>query len=399
MKKFKTDNEMLYYCESELTADEYAKMSIYFPKFYFTYVLYGTIYNFIVCFMFYLLMDKSLLNLGIIFFVIEIFILFIYRMKLKTITKKGFIRLQRKMNIDEHYTNEFYGNYLIRKNKSLTRNIEYNQIIKLVETDAHFYLQIPSGIIILQKNKCSDDLISFIKEKCANKRIEKKNSVNVRNEIKNVNLNNKERNMKILFVLTLLSIWGALWTTRLFASDNSLDPLLENMWVFWLWLPLPIISIIWGFKYKKVGIKCTKNIVAGFIVGFLLLMYGCFSFLFDTFYPKSRIISLVQTNEKLILRDIEKNNFDNSYKIDGIDKITFDKEYIEFFCESEGMGAQTSYYGFYYSSNGEENGLWFASTDELEFDGIGYYYKELNGDNKYYTEQIKENFYYYEGHF
>lgn len=399
MKKVKSDNEWLYCCESKLTADEYAKMSTYFPKFYFINVLYGTIYNFIVCMLFYLFMDKSILSLGIIFVVIEIFMLILYKVRLKINTKKGFIKLQRKMNIDEHYTNEFYDNYLIRKSKSITRNIEYNQIIKLVETDTHFYLQISSGIIILQKNKCSDNLISFIKEKCINKLTQKKNNDKEMKTEKNINLNNIERNMKILFVLTLLSIWGALWTTRLFPVNNSLDPLLENMWVFWLWLPLPIISIILGFKYKKVDIKCTKNIVAGFIVGFLLLMYGCFNFLFDELYPKNRIISLVEQYEKTFLSDIEKNNFDNSYEIEGIDDIKSEEGYIEFFCESEGMGAQTSYYGFYYSSNGEKNGLWFVDTDKLEFDGIGYSYKEIDGDNTYYTEQIKENFYYYEGHF
>ena len=36
-------------------------------------------------------------------------------------------------------------------------------------------------------------------------------------------------------------------------------------------------------QYKKMGFKCKKNIVGGFIIGFLLLLYGVFSILPNTF--------------------------------------------------------------------------------------------------------------------
>ena len=53
----------------------------------------------------------------------------------------------------------------------------------------------------------------------------------------------------------------------------------KYMWIFWCWLPIPILSIILGFRYKKAGFKCSKNIIAGFIIGFLLLIYGTFCML------------------------------------------------------------------------------------------------------------------------
>lgn len=90
--------------------------------------------------------------------------------------------------------------------------------------------------------------------------------------------------MIILFILTIASLWFAL------SSVSFIDKIIpqhgfnftKNMWVFWCWLPIPILSIILGFKYKAVGFKCTKNIVGGFIMGFLLLAYGAFC-LFPTF--------------------------------------------------------------------------------------------------------------------
>lgn len=48
----------------------------------------------------------------------------------------------------------------------------------------------------------------------------------------------------------------------------------------WFWLPIPILSIVLGIKYKIEGLKCTKNIVSGFIVGLIFLCSGSFSFIF-----------------------------------------------------------------------------------------------------------------------
>ena len=90
--------------------------------------------------------------------------------------------------------------------------------------------------------------------------------------------------MIILFIATLCCLWGAMWSVSLI---NEINPqhgfnFTKNTWVFWCWLPIPISSIILGFIYNGKGLKCTKNIVAGFIIGFLLLVYGAFS-LFPTF--------------------------------------------------------------------------------------------------------------------
>ena len=97
--------------------------------------------------------------------------------------------------------------------------------------------------------------------------------------------------MLILFVITVYSLWGANWALSLI-DNYSLKPNLsisQNNWIFLCWLPIPLLSIILGFKYKNRGFKCTKNIVAGFIVGFFLLINGLLYFFPTSFQDYSKI--------------------------------------------------------------------------------------------------------------
>ena len=90
--------------------------------------------------------------------------------------------------------------------------------------------------------------------------------------------------MIILFILTLCCLYFAMMSL---GAVNQRHPqhgfnFTKNNWVFWCWLPIPIISILLGYRYKKMGLKCKKNIVGGYIMLVLLLVYGSFC-LFPTF--------------------------------------------------------------------------------------------------------------------
>lgn len=86
--------------------------------------------------------------------------------------------------------------------------------------------------------------------------------------------------MNVLFILTLASIFFGLITSSIL-SYNKID-FTSTSWTFWLWLPVPILSIILGYKYKKNGLKVKKNIIAGYIIGILLLIYGSFWLMFPS---------------------------------------------------------------------------------------------------------------------
>ncbi len=86
----------------------------------------------------------------------------------------------------------------------------------------------------------------------------------------------------ILFVASLLSIFVALVLVGIVSNANKL--FVENMWLFFLFTPIPIASLVFGFILKAKGYKYKKNIIAGIIMVALLCIYGSFSFIFANVY-------------------------------------------------------------------------------------------------------------------
>ncbi len=82
----------------------------------------------------------------------------------------------------------------------------------------------------------------------------------------------------VLFVGSLLSIWGALFLVNKVSSMNNLFT--ENMWLFFLMTPIPISSVILGYILKAKGHPYKKNIIAGLIITAFLCLYGSFTFMF-----------------------------------------------------------------------------------------------------------------------
>lgn len=100
----------------------------------------------------------------------------------------------------------------------------------------------------------------------------------------------KKRKLKrcsvLLFVLPILSVF--IGTVCAFKVKDIFGLGLPQFWVCFLFLPLPFISVYFGFSAKrKVGSRYVKNIVAGIIVAVLLLAIGSFTFVLNKFYRES----------------------------------------------------------------------------------------------------------------
>lgn len=285
----------LYSCESIVDSSEYKKMAKYFPnKIYWNFVTRGAILNLIISAIIAVLTKKLITTL--VFFVIyQIYLMILYYARLEHFAEKVFIARNKKRAIETNFKFDFYNNYLVRKDNKSSMNINYSDISRCVENDTNFYFYYPQRniIIIIQKNECELELINFIREKF--KSIE--NYLGDKSNFKGVKKHNNQAFIKnfmiILFILTILSLYGALYSMSL--VDKMIPQhefnFTKNSWVFWCWLPIPILSVILGFKYKKLGFKCTKNIVGGFVIGFLLLIYGMFCLLptFSQDYNKIEI--------------------------------------------------------------------------------------------------------------
>jgi hypothetical protein len=85
-----------------------------------------------------------------------------------------------------------------------------------------------------------------------------------------------------LFILSFFSFFLAVFLVMRNGSYSS--AVMDSMWLFFLPLPIPLASLIFGIIYKREGMKTTKNIVAGLIVAVFLCFYGFSPFLFQGIY-------------------------------------------------------------------------------------------------------------------
>lgn len=286
------NDKCLYTCETVMNVDEYKKMVHYFPQTYWTFVIKGTILN--IVFTLFIANMSSLPVIALIFFVIyQIFIMILYKKRLEHYAEKAYNSLQKKEVTDTEFHTEFYDNYLIRKSEHQTKKVYYSIIETCIETDTHFYLKFcQRNVILLPKAVCDVGLIDFIREKFL-KTGKYMNANPGSMDIKQYRHTYFiKASMILLFILTLFSFFAASWSVTLVDTIHPQHGLnaSKNTWVFWCWLPIPILSIVLGFKYNHAGFKCTKNIVAGFLIGILLTVYGSFC-LFPTFSEDYQKIS------------------------------------------------------------------------------------------------------------
>lgn len=332
-------NRCLYKCESITDGYEYSKMAKYFPKrIYWVYVKLVTLLNFVITGFISLLFKNWIISL-IFFALLEIYIFIYYKTCLESVTERFQNNRIKKGMAEASGENEFYEDYIIISDKKSSVTINYSEISRCMETDTNFYFEYPNKniIIIIQKNKCDLELINFIRSKFKNL----ENNLGDNSKIKGVdNLKNIDNTLSIsyfmtfLFILTIGSLWGTLW---LYSVIDELNPqhgfnFLKNTWIFWCWLPIPITSIVLGYKYKNKGINCTKNIVGGFIIVFLLLIYGSFCLMptFSEDYSKindyrNYIDANIPSNGELEIH-YWGNYFDDDKKEYSIINVYYDKE-------------------------------------------------------------------------
>ena len=330
-------DKCLYKCESITDGYEYTKMAKYFPKrVYWVFVKLGTLLNLVIMGFTSLIFKNRMVTLTF-FVLLEIYILVYY--KLETVIERFQNNRIKKGMVEVNHENEFYGNYFIVSGEKSSITIDYSEISRCVENDTNFYLEYPSKntVIILQKNKCDLELINFIRSKFKNL----ENNLGDSSNFKGVdNFKNTDNTLSIsyfmtfLFILTIGSLWGALWSYSLIDELNPQHAFnfLKNTWIFWCWLPIPIASIVLGFKYKNKGINCTKNIVGGFIIVFLLLIYGSFCLMptFSEDYSKindyrNYIDANIPSNGELEIH-YWGNYFDDDKKEYSIINVYYDKE-------------------------------------------------------------------------
>lgn len=182
--------------------------------------------------------------------------------------------------LESTYLYEIFDKYFvlnISRNEEITRTLKiyFDDVEKVQSFGTYMILQISGQSYIIKKDALIADS-SFIS--LCNKMPEKTEARRPQDFLRTVSI--------ILFVLSIADIFGALVGFSILSGNNQAAPT-ESMWVFFLFLPIPIASIVFGFYLKKKGYTYKKNVVVGFIVAAFLCIYGSFSFIFADLYSHS----------------------------------------------------------------------------------------------------------------
>lgn len=275
MKEKLVKDKELFSCETIVKPEDLQDMYKYFPEFYWRHIIVITILI-LICMVFYSVISQR--NFSLLSFIIFSLIGMIYnKFKLNSIADTDYKYIKKTKAENLNYVLSFYEDHLIRETENTSIKFSYNKIKRLIETDDNFYLKMNDLIMVIHKNTCDLELINFIRN------IKTENLENCLGDkhpigkiVKTVIPQNAESILKLLYTLTILSVMGSLITLSRFMTYGLFIQLDAVTWIHWLWLIIPITSIVFGFKYKKSKLPYKKNIIAGILVA---------AFIFFSSYP------------------------------------------------------------------------------------------------------------------
>lgn len=178
--------------------------------------------------------------------------------------------------LESCYEYQFYNDFvkisIYRNNETVqTSKIYFQEIEQIQDCGKYLFLIISGHFYILRKTDLSENSVfySFMKN----------------NPEKTV-FNNHSGFLKtlsaILVAASIFSIFAALVLMSNVSNSNHL--FVENTWLFFLFVPIPVLSIVFGLILKSKGYKYKKNVIVGIVMTLLLCAYGTFSFAFSHFY-------------------------------------------------------------------------------------------------------------------
>lgn len=270
-------------------------------------------YNLILCSIFSIIFKNFWSSISL-FLVFQIIGMIYLKIRLEHVASYVYLKRNNGNRKNRELNVEFYEDYLISSWSDLSIKINYENIGRLVETDTNVYLENGKNnlIIILLKKRLDKEIIEFLKRK-----VEKSEKI-ISNTRKLENSTIISNRLVVLFILTILSLFVAESIhDALNSSISSTLATYKDNWIYLLFMIIPLISIILGIKYKDKGYKCTKNIVGGLIIAFLLVTQA-FPVRFSPFarnYSKIndyKEILNIEVPKKGMLEIIDFGNVDDS---------------------------------------------------------------------------------------
>lgn len=182
--------------------------------------------------------------------------------------------------------------------------------------------------------------------------------------------------MILLFIFTLISIPLALVILGVSVALSPLpqfpNTLIEYTWTFFLPAPLIILSIVYGIRLQRKKYKTLKNVIAGLIILPMLLVYGCFCFMFagSTSHKEEYLTEIIAETGMEIPTDIDAISTDTMRDAPTLTMVKLTKDAnVEFLAKEEYFAA---------------DGLW-KTQGVLDNSKADAYYKAFLSGYKYFA--------------
>lgn len=186
----------------------------------------------------------------------------------------------------------FFSNYLKLEYDKISLKLEYNNIKKIIETDTNIYIVFKKKTIPLLKEKLNSKDLKFIKKINKNLYVVKPNNkkyeiyekikykVIENNNVKDRKpIDKKKVRLFINYLLLILSIISFLYPFIFYFLNYNVTSIpklflslqIKDCFVYCLFLP--IISLIYGLKYKKENKIAILNLILG--IWFTIILIFC----------------------------------------------------------------------------------------------------------------------------
>ncbi|MBP3678388.1 MAG: hypothetical protein J6I97_08600, partial [Agathobacter sp.] len=192
----------------------------------------------------------------------------------KKLWKDSEERISQTMYSYDFYNTFFHVNIHRNGEDAKEETIYLSELKNVTDIGKYLILQTGNGSYIIRKENLNSDAILYTEywKRQANEVPQKASGL--------------WGALSLIFCIgSYFSIYGALLVESKLSQVNHLFT--ENMWVFFLFVPIPIVSIIIGVFLKRKGFKYKKNIIAGITMTILLCIYGSMAFISGDFYDHS----------------------------------------------------------------------------------------------------------------
>ncbi len=157
-------NDKIFSTTTELDFEEYYRYALQLVnKYCFSLTIITSALIFIVTTLAGIILQSTLIDVAFWEFVVAVGCGIYYRISYRKSMKKQYDDYCKDGDLDKKITINFYDNYLVEETNHIIKKIEYTKIKKITETENNFYIKTKHEVIIVQKEKCKEEEIAFIK--------------------------------------------------------------------------------------------------------------------------------------------------------------------------------------------------------------------------------------------